>query len=380
MQPLSFGRSKAMLPFLARPLLHYLFSLLRTAGLTDITVSSEGRGLDIRNYFGNGEQYGLNIGYMPPENWSGSAAVVGGWIAQRRTDLPTTLLVIYGDSLLQMDFGSIIAEHRLTGANVSIVTHRTKFENFLFRDDQRCTNYGVIDVNPTGIVERFVEKPLLTDIKTLFRDPWANAAVYAFDRAGLDRILMRGPKESDFGRHFFPALLNAEPAAMAIHAIDIENGYRVDVGTIDLYLSAQIAALKGLIKCEPDFTVVGSRAWCDSTAHIDQGHVWSSPAVVGPYARIGAGVRLDHSIICAKAVIEPSAIIDQSVILDGARIGRGATIRRSIVGFNCHLGNGAPPIEDAILGELSELSTKSKLMSDNHFLGLLGASYGGRPI
>jgi NDP-sugar pyrophosphorylase family protein len=367
MQPLSFGRSKTMLPFLGRPLLYYLVSHLRAAGFEDLVFSNEGRAGDIRSYFGDGDEQSLRIRYMPPGIWDGSAGVVAGWLDHTGPDTPDTLIVIYGDSLLQADLGRFLSDHRSSGASVSVLAHRARFEKFLFRDDARRTNYGVIDFEADGKIGAFKEKAFLSELPR-FRDPWANAAVYAFDREILKRIKLRKPGESDFGSHLFPSLLQE---GVRFHAVDIGDGYRLDVGTLDLYLTAQMAALRGLVACDPGFPTVAPYVWCDQTAVVG-GRSWSSPTVVGPNAQVAPSARLDHAIICAGAVVEAGAVIDHSVILDRARVDSGVTIRRSVIGFGCHVGNGAGLLEDSVLGELSEVGTRSRLMPDEDLLGLLG--------
>jgi mannose-1-phosphate guanylyltransferase len=357
-----------MVPFLGRPLLYHLVSDLRESGFTDLIFSSEGRDRDIRRYFADGEAQGLRIRYMPPARWDGSAGVVGAWLDQTGTDTPDTLIVIYGDSLLQTDMRRFLNDHRSSGAPVSILGHRALFEKFLFRDDSRRTNFGVMELAPNGDILDFDEKPLLTDLARS-DNLWANAAVYAFDRSCFERIRMRKPGESDFGYDVFPALLKE---GVRLRGADIGQGYRLDIGTLDLYLTAQMAALTGIIACDPGFREVAPRVWCDDSAVVGDRASWSGPTIVGPAANVAPSARLDHVIIGAAAVIGADAVINHSVILDGAQIGRGTVITRSIVGFGCRVGDGAPALEDSVLGELSEVWTQSRLMSDQDLRGVLG--------
>jgi mannose-1-phosphate guanylyltransferase len=346
--------------------LHHTISLLKGAGLRDITFSSGGRNGDIRLYFGDGEQQGLRFRYMPAGRFNGSVDVVNGWLNQVGSDAPETLIVIYGDSLLRMDFVEFVRRHRASGADVSILAHRARFESFLFSDDPCRTNYGVMDVATSDDIVGFEEKPLLADIPK-FRNPWANGAVYAFNRWAIERI--RRAKEPDFGRQFFPALLNEH---RHIRAVDIEDGYRLDVGTLELYLTSQMSALRGILPCDPGFRQVSRHAWCDDSADVGRRTEWPSPAIVGPVARVASTARLDHAIVCEGAVIGEGALIESSVILDRAHIGRNAVIRRSVIGFGCQVGDGAPALEDAVLGERSVVQARCLLMGDHDFRGLLG--------
>lgn len=365
MRPLSFSRSKTMMPFLGQPLLEYLVTSLEKSGIRNVEFSSEGLHSEIRARFGDGGSRGLSIRYLPPRPWIGTAHVVSDWIADHRHDLPETLLVIYGDSLLRMDLASFVAEHRQRSAQVSVLAHRADFAKFRFDGDPERTNYGVMDV-ADGCTTTFVEKPFDRDISK-FKDAWANGAVYAFDHEFLQRLCPLKPGETDFGMHVFPHVL-AE--GTVIHAIDIGTGYRVDLGTLELYLSAHVAAFSGLMVCEPNLTRVGPQSWCHQTvAHTPRD--WSLPAVIAEGADVAPTARLDHAAIGLGAVIGPNASIDRSVILDGARIGAGTVIRRSVIGFECNLGEGLV-VEDTVYGERCESHVRTQLMPEADFLGLLG--------
>jgi NDP-sugar pyrophosphorylase family protein len=365
MRPLSFSRSKTMMPFLGQPLLEYLMNSLGQSGIRRITISSEGLHSEIRAHFGDGQSRDLSISYMPSRAWVGTAHVVSDWLAQNNKELPDTLIVIYGDSLLRMDLGAFVERHRQLSAQVSVLAHRADFGKFRIDGDSERTNYGIMDV-ACGRITRFEEKPLVRNINN-FKDPWANGAVYAFEHDIFPRLCNLKSGETDFSRHVFPHLLHE---GTTIQAIDIGAGYRVDLGTLELYLSAHVAALSGLMVCEPNLTRVGPRSWCHHTL-ADRSRDWSMPVALAERADVAPTAELDHATIGVGAVIRPHASIDRSVVLDGAKIGARTVVRRSVVGFGCTLGDGLV-VEDAVYGERCELRVRTRLMPEDDFRGLLG--------
>ena len=70
---------------------------------------------------------------------------------------------------------------------------------------------------------------------------------------------------------------------------------------------------------------------------------------------VGAGARVDGSMLFDGAVIAPGAVVEQSVVGAGARIDEGATLRdtvvgdRAVVGAHCELRRGIRVWPDIVL-------------------------------
>ena len=58
LRPLTCGRPKPMVPVLNRPVMEHIVELLKEHHLTDIGVTLQYQPEAIRDYFGNGAEYG----------------------------------------------------------------------------------------------------------------------------------------------------------------------------------------------------------------------------------------------------------------------------------------------------------------------------------
>jgi mannose-1-phosphate guanylyltransferase/phosphomannomutase len=130
---------------------------------------------------------------------------------------------VYGDVLTDLDLGALLAFHRSKGA----VPHVTLSLNHA-PNPWEC---GIVAVDGSGRVTRFVEKPPKTDI---FSD-LTNAGVLVVDRPILDYI--PAGQFSDISRDLLPVLLK-EGVPIFAQTIQ-ETEYLIDMGTPDKYERAQ---------------------------------------------------------------------------------------------------------------------------------------------
>jgi mannose-1-phosphate guanylyltransferase len=118
------------------------------------------------------------------------------------------VLVLNGDSVAEVDLTGVVAEHRRSGSEASLVCVEVA-------DARR---FGRVAVGADGTVERFVEK-----------DPDArgaaliNAGIYCFSRAAFDRLA--GTAGPSLERDFLAKLPRA-----ALHAV-VRRGAFIDIGT-----------------------------------------------------------------------------------------------------------------------------------------------------
>lgn len=357
MLPLSYARSKAVIPFLGRPLLHYLLRSLQRQGFTNIVLTSPGVNEDVRRCFGDGSKYGVTMRYGESASRPGTVNAVRAAIGSSNAALAKTILIIYGDSLLDVDFCAFVAGHEVSGAPVTLLAHRARFDAFpLITTGSTATptrtNYGVVDVRDDWSVSRFEEKATFDTIVREFARPVASAAVYAFEREFLLRALAESTESADFGYDCFPAWV---AAGTPVRAADIGAGFRIDIGTLPQYLTAQLAALRGQIAVEPDFPLLAAQVWADPEAVVPLSHAHVERAVVCADARIEEGATVVCSVVGAGATVDDSAVIEESVLLENVHIGPGSRIVRSILGANTSVEAGAQLPPNSVLGDYSRV-------------------------
>ena len=73
MRPLTHGRPKVMLPIANKPILEHLLIEAKEAGIAEFIFVVGYRDEPMRDYFGNGEKWGVNIGYANQRKQLGTA-------------------------------------------------------------------------------------------------------------------------------------------------------------------------------------------------------------------------------------------------------------------------------------------------------------------
>jgi NDP-sugar pyrophosphorylase family protein len=313
-----------------------LRDLSSTGLIRQVVFTHPGTNDDIRLYVGDGSDWGVRAEYLAPHRWGGTAAAIVSLLTESPQTLSSPFLVIYGDSLLRMDYNALVEFHIKKGASMTIACHRPRFDAFLFEaesSDRQRTNFGIAELQPNGLVTHFEEKPYLDTITTSFTHPVANAAVYVIDPQAL--LAVPRPRDSTFDLAYdvIPWLVaNGERIA----GMDIAPGFRIDLGTLSNYLSVHLAMLRGYVQM-PDANIV----YDSKRAVVHSGATVTAPVFLGEGAQIGNDAVVESTVVGERSVIQEGASIRESVILADAIVGAGAVIEGSIVGPHTQVSAGA---------------------------------------
>ena len=100
---LTKNQPKSMVRIQGKPFLAYQLELLKKAGMKEIVVCIGHLGEQIETYFGSGERHGVRLRYSVEKTLLGTAGALknAGYL------LDDLFLVMYGDSYLPIDFGSV---------------------------------------------------------------------------------------------------------------------------------------------------------------------------------------------------------------------------------------------------------------------------------
>ena len=91
---------KPMLPVAGKPVLLHQVECLREQGILDITLTIGHLGTQVRDFFGDGRQFGVQITYVQEEAPLGTAGALY-YLKGRFTD---DFLLINGDLIFDVDF------------------------------------------------------------------------------------------------------------------------------------------------------------------------------------------------------------------------------------------------------------------------------------
>jgi len=108
LRPYTYELPKPMLPVKGTPILEHLIIQLKENDITDIIIAISYLGDKIKEYFGDGSRFGVNITYSQEQD----SLMTGGALAVLKKQLgDDTFLVIHGDVLTELPFSEFIHFH-----------------------------------------------------------------------------------------------------------------------------------------------------------------------------------------------------------------------------------------------------------------------------
>ncbi len=309
LRPLTSNSPKPMLPLVNRPMMEHIIDLLKRHGIEDIVVTVAFMPNAIRNYFGDGSEFGVRMVYASEETPLGTA----GSVRNAMDELDETFLVISGDVLTDIDLTALVAEHKEREALATIGLVRV--ENPL--------EYGIVISNEDGSIERFLEKPTWGQV---FSDT-INSGIYVLEPEIFDWIAADEPV--DFSSDVFPALLADGKGVYG----SVGEGYWEDVGTLDAYVRAHKDILDEKVSVSIPGFEMSDGVFVGEGAEIHPGAVLTGPAVIGDNCFVDAGVSLGEYVVLGTGVrLRSGGELERTVVHENAYIGENAKMRGTVVG------------------------------------------------
>lgn len=328
LRPLTSNCPKPMMPLANRPMMEYVIDLLVRHGITDVVVTVAYMADTIRNYFGDGSEFGVTITYSTEEVPLGTA----GSVRNARAHLDERFVVISGDVLTDIDLAEVVAAHDRSGAVATIGLVRVP----------NPLEFGIVITAEDGSIERFLEKPTWGQV---FSDT-INSGVFVCEPEVLDHIADDRPV--DFSGEVFPAMLEA---GLGVYGA-VADGYWEDVGTLEAYLRAHRDLLDGRVDAHLEGFEVsrGVRLGENTIVHPDA--VVEGPAILGDNCRVEAGARLGpYNVLGSGIRVGAEADIERSVVGDNTYLAEGVRVAGTVLGRRCDLRRGARADEGVVVGD-----------------------------
>lgn len=135
LRPLTDTLPKPLAPIHGRPFLAYLVEQMRDQGFRRVTLLTGYRGEMIREYFGKGSEWDIEIDYSSgPAEWE-----TGRRLWEARAMLDERFLLLYSDNYVPFSLGKLLARHA-SGSNAVTLLLQPKS-----RGNIRLTSEGAID-------------------------------------------------------------------------------------------------------------------------------------------------------------------------------------------------------------------------------------------
>jgi glucose-1-phosphate adenylyltransferase len=267
-----------------------------------------------------------------------------------RSHNPDYVLILAGDHIYKMDYGTMIAEHVESGADMTV--------GCLTVDLESAKEFGVMTVDGENWVSEFSEKP--ADPKPIpGHDNLALASmgIYVFNRKFLFEQLIRDadtPQSShDFGKDIIPRVI-AKYRVLAYPFTDSSSGkqaYWRDVGTIDAFWTANLE----LIGVTPPLNLY-DRSWPIWTY---QEQLPPAKFVFDDEERRGmavdsmvsgrcviSGAKVTNSLLFSNVRVNSYSSVNQTVVLPDVNIGRNCRINKAVIDRGCDIPEGTIIGED----------------------------------
>ncbi len=263
---------------------------------------------------------------------------------------PDYVLVLAGDHVYKMDYGTMIAEHVESGADMTVGCIEVDLET--------AKGFGVMEVDEDHNVREFLEKPANPESMPGRDDvALASMGIYVFNKGFLFEQLIKDadiPSSShDFGKDIIPAVID-KYRILAYPFRDVRSGrqaYWRDVGTVDAFWKGNLE----LIGITPPLNLYDD-SWPIWTYQEqlppakfvfdddDRRGMAVDSMVSGGCIISGSIVR--NSLLFSNVRVNSYCKVEDSVILPDVNIARNCRIRKAVIDRGVHLPEGTVIGED----------------------------------
>lgn len=317
MRPLTANRPKVMLPVASKPILEHLLDEVKGAGIREFIFVVGYGDKQVRNYFGDGEKWGVKIAY-----------------SEQRKQLGTADAIRMADSMVEGNFIVI---------NGDIVVNRADIKRLLKNSHNTMSVIKVKDPRGLGIVELSEDKVINIHEKTA-KPPtlMANAGLYLFTPEIFEVIAKteKSPRGEYEITDSLQLLIGRKPG---LHYIEIKS--RLDLSYPWDLLSANESVMAGLEaqnlgEVEANVVLKGAVAIGRDTV-VRSGSYIEGPVIIGKGCRIGPNCYIRPSTTIGDGCHIGAAVeVKNSIIMKGTDIPHLNYVGDSVIGEGCNLGAG----------------------------------------
>ncbi|USG67602.1 sugar phosphate nucleotidyltransferase [Brevibacillus ruminantium] len=330
LRPLTVYTPKPMVPLLNRPCMEYTIELLKRYGITDIFVMLRYFPDQVRDYFGDGSQYGVSLSYWEePFSFSNLLEHLG-----RGTDssVADTILVIPGAALIDCDLEEALHDHRESRRAATMVVAEketsTEEQQVWLHQDGHIIQIGQ---GLDGLEEAWGT----IDTGLLLLEPESISTLLSSEEEIHPQELAR---------------------ALFRNGIPL-GGYRLEgywsgLRTLDEYRQAQFDMLDGQVNVHIAARQLVPGIYVEGDLRIDASVRLEGPILFGKGVHLEPGVSIEaYSILGRQTVVSEGAWLSQAIVWEHSFIGMHAEVTGGIVGSHVSLGDCAVLGENSVIGE-----------------------------
>lgn len=318
LEPLTNRRPKPMVPIANRPLLEHVLEAVVAAGIDHVVFVVGYRQERIRNHFGDGGEWDVDIDYVEQSTQLGT----GHAVLQAESAVDGPFVVLNGDRIVDPAIVVEVCERAASGETPTMAVTRV--------DQPRAYGVVTLDGDQVVAIDEKPEGPVETGR--------INAGVYGFSPAIFESIR----ETTTAGELTITATLNDLAVSAGVHAVSYDDRW-LDVSNLWDLLAVN-AALIGAGEAagegaRGDEKTGDAEPTSETTgAHPDSVSV-ADDVVLADTVRVGPNVTLGGATAIGRnATVEAGAVVENAVVFPDAVIGAGAVVRDAIIAGNARVG------------------------------------------
>ncbi len=321
MGPLTENRPKPLLPVAGRPFLEHTVLALKEAGIGSVMILTGYLGLSIKEHFGNGSSFGMDISYIVQPRQLGTANAV----SMVRDLIDGPFLCVNGDVLLTGPLlRGLLELHQKHGSSIMTlaqVEDASRFGSVKVEEGRvKCIIEKSGEVGP-GLVNSGIYVLTPSIFKHIDSTPLSPRGEYELTTSierlmGYEEVLAYIPDVSwlDIGSPW--DLLRAHEIYMSSLEGDIRG--KVEDG---VHIHGKVVLKEGAL--------IKSGCYIEGNVIIDEGAIVGPNNFIRGSTYIGKGCKV--GAFCE---------VKNSIIMDGTHIPHHNYVGDSIIGERCNLGSG----------------------------------------
>ncbi|MFZ5989002.1 MAG: sugar phosphate nucleotidyltransferase [Bacillota bacterium] len=336
LRPLTCNRPKPMVPIVNKPVMEHIIELLNKHHLTDIAVTLQYMPDIIKDYFGDGKDFGVSLRYYVEDKPMGTA----GSVKNAEEFLDDTFIVISGDALTDIDLSEAIEFHQSKNSVATLVLKRVDIP----------LEYGVVVTDEEGRITRFLEKPSWGEV---FSDT-VNTGIYILS----PEVLKYFNKNEifDFSKDLFPILLKEKKPMYGF----VTQEYWCDIGDLRAYSQANMDVLDGKVKVSIPGNEIREKVWVGSGTVIEDNVNIEAPCVIGANTKVKKdSVIGSYSVLGDYNIISERSGIKRSIIWKNNVIDRNVQLRGAVICNKVNLKEGVSAFENSVIGDDTQIKDKA---------------------
>ena len=328
LRPLTCNRPKPMVPVANRPVMEHIIELLKKYGINDIAVTLQYMPEIIKDYFGDGSEFGVNLRYFIEETPLGTA----GSVKNAEEFLDETFIVISGDALTDIDLEKALSFHKKRGAVTTLVLK--KVENPI--------EYGVVVTDKDGRIIRFLEKPSWGEV---FSDT-VNTGIYVLDPEVFNYI--KPNQMFDFSKDVFPELLKEKRPMFGY----VTEEYWCDIGDLEAYVAVNRDVLDKRVNIKIAAKEIRQGVWAGEGAVISKEASIKPPVFIGKNSIVREGCSIgSYTVIGDNNHLFEGSSIKKSILWKGCVLKGNSQVRGSVLCNKVQLNSRASSFEGSVIGD-----------------------------